>query len=63
MKALESLIREKETYARHDENPVLQAMEFDSIAKAKLYVSKDATMLTAEEISATDWAKKRLGVV
>ncbi len=62
MKELQKLMEEKKLYERNDGNLVLQAKELESIAKAMLEVSKEATMLTADELSAVDWAKKRLGV-
>ena len=63
MKEMRNLIEEREKYERHNENPRLQSDELDSIARAMLYVSKTATELDAEEISAINWANKRLGIV
>ncbi len=62
MKEMRNLIEEREKYERHNENPRLQSDELDSIARAMLYVSKTATELDAEEISAINWANKRLGI-
>lgn len=63
MKEMRNLIEERAKYERHNENPRLQSDELDSIARAMLYVSKKATELDAEEISAINWANKRLGIV
>lgn len=62
MEKLQKLMEEKKLYEQDDSNLVLQAKELESIARAMLEVSKDATGLTAEELSAVQWAKKRLGV-
>ena len=62
MKELQKLMEEKKLYERNDGNLVLQAKELESIAKPMLEVSKEATMLTADELWAVDWANKRLGV-
>ncbi len=62
MKKLQKLMEEKKFYEKNDANLVLQARELESIAKAILEVSKGATMLTADELLAVDWAKKRLGI-
>ena len=62
MKEMRNLIEEREKYERHNENPRLQSDGLDSIARAMLYVSKTATEFDAEEISAINWANKRLGI-
>ena len=59
---LKALINERNLIAKHDENLVLQAKEFDSIAFAMLEVTRDATVLSSEEESAIRWAKGRLGL-
>lgn len=60
--AMETLINERSIIAMHDENLVLQAKEFDSIAFAMLEVAKGASVLNSEEESAICWAKGRLGL-
>ena len=62
MKEMRKLIEEKAKYQMHTENLRLQSKELDSIARAMLSVSEKATELDAEEISAINWANKRLGI-
>lgn len=59
---IKKLWEEKQEFDKHPENPVLQAREWDCIASLILSVSEEATMLTAEDMEAVNWAKARLGV-
>ena len=61
-KEIKKLWEEKKELDNHSENPVLQAREMDCIAAAILRISEETTELTAEDIEAVNWAKKRLGV-
>lgn len=59
---IKSLWTEKKEYDKNSEKILLQAREWDSIARAILEISKETTELTADEMIAVDWAEKRLGV-
>lgn len=58
---IRELWEEKQEVDKKCEHVVLQSREWDSIAGTILHISKETTELTAEEVEAVNWAKKRLG--
>lgn len=60
---IKKLKNEKLYYDEHPENSVLQAHEWDDVAKMILIIfEEEKTTLTADDMCIVNWAKKRLGV-